>query len=63
MLAVNVRGMIAWCLIPKQILMHVQSALNVKQTQIHPVALLNKNELKQYYSLQKENIPGRYLEK
>lgn len=63
MLAINVSGIIAWCAIPKQTLVHVQSALKVKQTLIHPIALLNKEEVKQYNELQAENIVGRYLGK
>lgn len=63
MLAVNISEIIAWCAVPRQVLVHVQSALHLPQTQIHPVALLDKNEIVQYVELQAENINGRYLEK
>lgn len=63
MLAVDISGIIAWCAIPKQVLLHVQTALKTAQTQIHVVALLNKNEVTQYKELQEEGVTGRYLEK
>lgn len=63
MLAINVRGIIAWCAVPKQVLVHVQNALKVPQTQIHPIALLTKAECLQYDEVQAEAIEGRYLEK
>lgn len=63
MLAINVRGIIAWCAIPKQVLVHVQGTLRVPQTQIHPIALLTKAECLQYDKVQAENVDGRYLEK
>ena len=67
MLAINISGIIAWCAIPKQVLNHVQGALNTPRTQIHPIGLLNKDEIVEYVKLQKEiqdlNITGRYLQK
>lgn len=63
MLAINVSGIIAWCAIPKQVLVHVQNALKVTQTQIHPIVLLTKAECLQYNEVQAEGINGRYLEK
>ena len=67
MLAVNISGIIAWCAVPRQVLNHVQNALNTARTQIHPIALLDKDEIVEYVQLQKEiqdlNITGRYLQK
>lgn len=67
MLAINISGVIAWCAIPRQVLNHVQDALKLPATRIHPVILLNKDEIIDYVQLQKEiteqNIQGRYLEK
>lgn len=63
MVAVQVGQVICWCAVPRQILVHVQSALNVKRAQIYPITLLNKHEIAQYNELQSEGIIGRYLEK
>lgn len=63
MIGIKIGQVIAWCAVPKQVLVHVQSALKVRQTQLHPIALLNKDNIKQFKEVEAEGVDGRYLEK